>query len=80
VFREGARYLEKLRGFAALMVNNLSGTAGDLVFFDDGFGYRSERQNPRISPMKNQFLKDGYLKFRLENEWIQNVVFKPVKR
>jgi hypothetical protein len=79
MFRQEARYLEKLRGFAALMVNNLSGTPGELVFFDDGFGYRSERQNPRINPAKGQFLKDGYLTFRLKNDWVQNVVFKPVK-
>lgn len=79
LFRQEARYLEKLRGFSALMVTNLSGTPGELVFFDDGFGYRSERQNPRISPVKTQFLEDGYLKFRLQNDWIQNVVSKPVK-
>jgi len=79
LFRQEARYLEKLRGFSALMVTNLSGTPGELVFFEDGFGYRSERQNPRISPVKTQFLEDGYLKFRLQNDWIQNVVSKPVK-
>ncbi len=79
VFREQARYLEKLKGFSALMMNNLSGTAGELVFFDDGFGYRSERQNPRISATKSQFLEDGYLKVRLKNDWVQNVVYKPVK-
>jgi len=79
LFRQEARYLEKLKGFSALMVNNLSGTAGELVFFDDGFGYRSERQNPRISATKSQFLEAGYLKFRLKNDWVQNVVYKPVK-
>jgi len=79
LFRQEARYLEKLKGFSALIVNNLSGTAGELVFFDDGFGYRSERQNPRISGAKSQFLEGGYLKFKLKNDWIQNVVYKPVK-
>jgi len=79
LFRQEARYLEKLRGFSALMVTNLSGTGGELVFFDDGFGYRSQRQNPRISPAKSQFLEGGYLKFRLKNDWVQNVVYKPVK-
>lgn len=79
LFRQEARYLEKLKGLSALMVNNLSGTAGELVFFDDSFGYRSERQNPRISATKSQFLEAGYLKFRLKNDWVQNVVYKPVK-
>ena len=78
LFRQEARYLEKLRGLSALMVTSFSGTPGELVFFDDSFGYRSERQNPRIDATKSQFLEDGYLKFRLQNSWIQNVVFKPV--
>lgn len=73
LFRQEARYLEKLKGFSALMVNNLSGTAGELVFFDDGFGYRSERQNPRISATKSHFLEGGYLKFRLKNDWFKTL-------
>ena len=56
----------------------ITGTPGDLVFFEDAIGFRSQTQNPHLGTDKAAFLQDGYFKFRVGDKDIESVSYQPV--
>ena len=75
LFRLSGRYVEKRKGLSSLVI---TGTPGDLVFFEDAIGFRSQAQNPHLGPDKAAFIQDGYLKFRVGDKDIESVSYQPV--
>ena len=75
LFHLSGRYLEKWQGVGSVI---LAGTPGDLVFFEDTLGFRSQVQNPRLGPNKTPFVEDGYLKFRIRDKDIENATYHAV--
>ena len=73
LFRLNVRYVEKRKGMSSLV---LTGLPGELLFFEDSLGFRSQVQNPRLGPDKVPFLQDGYLKFRIADKDIENVTYQ----
>jgi len=75
LFRLSGRYIEKRKGLSSFV---LTGTPGDLVFFEDAIGFRSQAQNPHLGADKAAFIQDGYLKFRVGDKDIESVSYQPV--
>jgi len=75
LFRLSGRYIEKRKGLSSFV---LTGTPGDLVFFEDAIGFRSQAQNPHLGADKAAFIQDGYLKFRVGDKDIESVSYQPM--
>ena len=57
LFRLSGRYVEKRKGLSRLVITR---QPGDLVFFEDAIGFRSQAHNPHLRPDKAVFIQDGY--------------------
>lgn len=59
-------YMDKYKGVSGFF--SVGGLKGDVFFFDQGIGYASIEQYPKIKPRLEKYLANGYLKFFIPSE------------